>query len=200
MTDHYSTDELIKDYYHKQNLSADKLQQMTEIAQLKNQQTKPAAINWKQRWLAQRNISIAASLLLAAIISLQWIIATPTQQQLVASIAQEIAINHQKQFGSDFKAASYIGLRNAMKKLDFKLVDPDRLKARGLQILGGRYCSLHGQIAAQVRLKNDTGAIFTLYQTSSHDSFNTLTEHSQRANGVEIEMWNEGGVFLGIAG
>jgi len=210
MTDRDTTDEAVKGYYQKQNLSAHKLQQMIDIAQLPVQQGKgnrlapkqvnPNQINWKQRWLAQRNFSIAASLLLAAVISLQWIVSTPSQQQLIASIAQEIAINHQKQFDIDFAETSYAGLSNLMTKLDFKLVNPARLKEKGLQILGGRYCSLHGHIAAQVRLKNSSGTIFTLYQTSSHKSFKTLTEHEQRANGIEIEMWNEDGVFLGIAG
>jgi len=183
--------------------SIDKLQQMIDIAPLP-QQTRPDQIkeqfNWKQRWLAQRNISIAASLLLAAVISLQWIITTPAQQQLVASIAQESAINHQKQFDSDCAESSYAGLSNVMRKLDFKLVDPVRLKEKGFQILGGRYCSLNGRIAAQVRLKNSAGVVFTLYQTGSHEAFKSLTEHAERANGIKAEMWSEGGVFLGMAG
>ncbi len=203
MTDHDSTDKGVKDYYQKRTLSADKLQQLiniTQVPDITSLQIVAERVNGKQRWRAQRNISIAASLLLAAVILLQWIVAIPTQQQLVASIAQEIAINHQKQFNIDFAETSYASLSTLMTKLDFKLVDPARLKTRGFQILGGRYCSLHGQIAAQVRLKNSAGAIFTLYQTNSHDIFNTLTEHAQHANGIEIKMWNEGGVFLGIAG
>jgi len=208
MTDRSTTDEAVKGYYQKQNLSLHKLQQLIDIAQLPVQQSNrpapkqvnPKQINWKQRWLAQRNISIAASLLLATVISLQWIVSTPSQQQLIASIAQEIAINHQKQFDIDFAETSYSGLSKLMTKLDFKLINPSRLKGRDLQILGGRYCSLHGHIAAQVRLKNSSGTIFTLYQTSSHKSFRTLTEHEQLTNGIEIEMWNENGVFLGIAG
>ncbi|VAW83968.1 hypothetical protein MNBD_GAMMA16-1785 [hydrothermal vent metagenome] len=197
MTDHNPTDKAIKSYYQKQNLSADKLQQMVDIAQLPK---KPEEINWKLRWQTQRNISIAASLLLATVILFQWIFSTPTQQDLIASIAQEIAINHQKQFDSDFTETSYAELSNLMTKLNFKLVDPARLKEKGFQILGGRYCSLYGHIAAQVRLKNNAGVIFTLYQTGSHEAFKTLTEHTTQANGIEIEMWNEAGIFLGIAG
>lgn len=198
-----SIDRYIKTHYQQQTLSADKLQQLINIAEVPNRDADGSGtkqINLKQRWRLQRNISIAASLLLAAIISLQWLAAPQTQQQLITNIAQEIAINHQKQFNSDFAETSYADLSALMSKLDFKLVDPARLKAKGFQILGGRYCSLHGHIAAQVRLKNSAGAIFTLYQTNSHETFKNLTEHIQRANGIKIEMWQEDGVFLGIAG
>jgi len=200
MTDHAPANEAIKSYYQKQNLPSDKRQQMIDIAQLPEQQINPESVNWKNRLLAQRNISIAASLLFAVIVSFQWTVTPPTQQQLVASIAQEIAINHQKQFASDFAETSYAGLSNVMTKLDFKLIDSVRLKEKGLQILGARYCSLSGHIAAQVRLKNSAGVIFTLYQTNSHETFKKLTAHSQNANGIKINMWNEGGVFLGITG
>ncbi|MCF6323289.1 MAG: hypothetical protein L3J89_03030 [Gammaproteobacteria bacterium] len=58
---------------------------------------------------------------------------------------------------------------------------------KGFEILGGRYCSLNGHIAAQVRLKNSDGKIFTLYQTSSHETFDALTEHVQQAKGIDVE-------------
>jgi len=200
MSEHDVTDKAVKDYYQEKTLSAEKLQQLMDVAQLAEKKPAAEVVNWKSRWLIQRNISIAASLLLAVLILFQWMNVAPTQQQLVASIAKEIAINHQKQFASDFSASSYAGLSRVMAKLDFKLIDPERLRSKGFEILGGRYCSLSGHIAAQVRLKNSAGEIFTLYQTNSHETFKALTEHAARAKGIDIEMWNEGGVFLGIAG
>lgn len=200
MSEHDVTDKAVKDYYQEKTLSAEKLQQLMDVAQLAEKKPAAEVVNWKSRWLIQRNISIAASLLLAVLILFQWMNVAPTQQQLVASIAKEIAINHQKQFASDFSASSYAGLSRVMTKLDFKLTDPERLRSKGFEILGGRYCSLSGHIAVQVRLKNSAGEIFTLYQTNSHETFKALTEHAARAKGIDIEMWNEGGVFLGIAG
>jgi len=200
MSEHDVTDKAVKDYYQEKTLSAEKLQQLMDVAQLAEKKPAAEVVNWKSRWLIQRNISIAASLLLAVLILFQWMNVAPTQQQLVASIAKEIAINHQKQFASDFSASSYAGLSRVMTKLDFKLTDPERLRSKGFEILGGRYCSLSGHIAVQVRLKNSAGEIFTLYQTNSHETFKALTEHTARAKGIDIEMWNEGGVFLGIAG
>lgn len=200
MNNRNHTDDTIKEYYQTQNLSAEKLQQMIDIAQLPQQQSVSQERNIKQRWLIQRNLSVAASILLAVVISLQWLNPTPTQQQLVASIAQEIAINHQKQFDIEFAENSYASLNKLMGKLDFALISPEKLKTEGLQILGGRYCSLHGQIAAQIRLKNSEGVVFTLYQTRSDEKLKTLTEQSEHANGITIEMWQEDGVFLGVAG
>ncbi|MBL1261970.1 MAG: hypothetical protein COB33_015785 [Thiotrichaceae bacterium] len=200
MNENDAADKAIKAHYQRKALPAEKLQQLMDAAKLVEKKSEVEIIHWKSRWLMQRNVSIAASLLLAVVISFQWMNIAPTQQQLISSIAQEIAINHQKQFSSDFSGVSYAGLRGVMTKLDFKLIAPERLKSKGFKILGGRYCSLNGHIAAQVRLKNSKGEIFTLYQTSSHDIFSALTEHVERVKGVDIEMWNEGGVFLGMAG
>jgi hypothetical protein len=200
MSEQGLTDKAVKDYYQKKSLSAEKLQRLMDVAQLAEKKPVAEVVHWKSRWLMQRNILLAASLLLSVLVSFQWMNVAPTQQQLVASIAKEIAINHQKQFASDFSASSYAGLNRVMTKLDFKLIDSEKLRSKGFEIMGGRYCSLSGHIAAQVRLKNSAGEIFTLYQTSSHETFEALTEHVARAKGVDIEMWNEGGVFLGIAG
>ncbi len=200
MSENDATDKAVSHYYQKKALSAEKLQQLMDVAKLVEKKPGAKGINWKRRWVMQRNVSVAASLLLAVVILFQWMKVAPTQQQLVSSIAQEIAINHQKQFSSDFSEVSYAALNQVMIKLDFKLIDPERLKVNGFEILGGRYCSLSGHIAAQVRLKNSDGEIFTLYQTSSHEIFDSLTEHVQQAKGIDIEMWSEGGLFLGIAG
>ncbi len=200
MSKNDTTDKTVKHYYQKKALSAEKFQQLMGVAKLVENKPEVEIINWRTRWAMQRNVSIAASLLLMVVIAFQWINVTPTQQQLIENIAQEIAINHQKQFSSDFSEMSYAALNQVMTKLDFKLIDPERLKVKKFEILGGRYCSLSGYIAAQVRLKSSDGKIFTLYQTNSHEAFDTLTEHVERAKGVDIEMWNEGGLFLGIAG
>jgi len=200
MSEQDTTDKMVKGYYQKKGLSAEKLQQLMDTAQLAKENPAEETANLKTRWLMQRNISIAASLLLAAVILFQWINIAPSQQQVIANISEEIAINHQKQFASDFSEASYAGLSKVMLKLDFKLIDSERLESGEFEILGGRYCSLKGKIAAQIRLRNKEGKIFTLYQASSHEAFEGIPDHSSQARGIDIEMWNEGGVFLGIAG
>lgn len=203
MSDEQRVNQYVRAYYQGQRLPPEKLQQLigfAEKAQNARAQVEYIPAGWTQRLKFQRNVAVAASLLLASVISLQWLIATPTEQQFVGSIAQEIAINHRKQFAVEFSGNRYAQLARSMTKLDFTLVDPVRLKERGFEILGARYCSLQGQIAVQIRLKNRSGVTFTLYQTASEGLFEKLAEQVQLTDGLEIEMWNENGVFLGIAG
>ncbi|MCF6323290.1 MAG: hypothetical protein L3J89_03035 [Gammaproteobacteria bacterium] len=78
MSKNDATDKAVNNYYQKKTLSAQKLQQLMDVA--------------------------------------------PTQQQLVENIAQEIAINHQKNL-----QVSYAALNQVMTKLGFRLIDPKRL-------------------------------------------------------------------------
>lgn len=203
MSDEQQMNRYINEFYQGQSLSQGRLEQLINIAEVKQmgrERAEAVPRDRKGRLMLQRNVAIAASLLLASVISLQWSLSVPTERQLVANIAQEIAINHQKQFAIEFSGDNYTKLNGVMEKLDFTLVDPVRLKTRGLEILGARYCSIQGQIAAQIRLRNSAGVSFTLYQTTSAERFKKLAEQMQIVDGVAVEMWNEEGVFLGISG
>ena len=114
-------------------------------------------------------------------------------------IADEIAMNHNKRLDVEFVSTSYAELRRAMDRLDFSLVEPRRSDAEGWRLAGARYCSIRGQLAAQLRLETDDGEIVTLYQTAWTDDLNGLDGRQIGAGGLAVELWQEDGVFLGLA-
>lgn len=127
--------------------------------------------------------SIATSLLvLMAIVSL-WapITSSPllpdglTQQQssLAKQIAKEVVKNHIKLKPLDIQTQSITDIQQFFTQLDFspvssqQLVNP-LLQSHGgptaHQLLGGRYCSIKGVSAAQLRYQQNDNALSTLYQ------------------------------------
>ena len=66
-------------------------------------------------------------------------------------IGEEIAMNHNKQLAVEVPAATYDGLANNLDKLDFRPFEPLYVDTE-LQLLGARYCSIQGNIAAQIKL------------------------------------------------
>lgn len=114
-------------------------------------------------------------------------------------VAQEISLNHNKQLMLEFPADSYLALRKQMSKLDFILRPSTRITSSQYQLLGGRYCSIQGHLAAQLKLEDDRGDIHTLYQTLRTGELTKLTDGSLQMNGLNISLWYEAGLLYGMA-
>ncbi len=118
---------------------------------------------------------------------------------LARAIASEIAMNHEKQLDADFVTASHAELRRVMDKLDFSLAESRRILAPGLRLVGARYCSIRGQLAAQLRFRSGDEEMLTVYQTALTDELARIGTAQVRADDVLVELWSEGDVFLGVA-
>jgi len=115
-------------------------------------------------------------------------------------VAKEIAVNHNKRLAIEFPASDYRALNRMMSKLDFSSVGSSRLPVEQYQLLGGRYCSLQGQLALQLKLKDRAGNRYTLYQTPLSKTLAVIPEGEQLIDGLRITLWREGGLLLGLAG
>jgi len=73
--------------------------------------------------------------------------------ELASLVLQEAAMNHQSKLQLDIDARDMDTLQSGMQRLDFDLSIPDALAA-GYELLGGRYCTIGGQLAAHLRLEN----------------------------------------------
>ncbi|MEM6393405.1 MAG: hypothetical protein AAF797_11580 [Planctomycetota bacterium] len=120
------------------------------------------------------------------------------------SIASEIALNHRKELGLEFPAEKdivmddYAALNRMMPKLDFVMVAPE--PGHGTSALvGGRYCSIDGHIAAQLRLVCDQGKRQTLYQFADHADFAAMAPGEATVNGVTVTLWRQSGLIFGLA-
>ncbi len=67
-------------------------------------------------------------------------------------VFKEAALNHRSKFKYDVVASDVDSIVDGMHRLDFDVELPDAL-ASGFELVGGRYCTLGGHLAAHIRLQ-----------------------------------------------
>ena len=68
-----------------------------------------------------------------------------------------------------------------------------------LRLLGARYGSIGGRLAAQLYLEDDDGEAVTLVQTALVAELEEIEWAELRAGGLRVDLWKEDGVFLAMA-
>lgn len=193
-------DDRLKDFYQGQGLSPERLSRLCSMAEeypsLDTQRQPPIQRSFRRQRLAYA--LVAAAILLAVGILVQWL-RPSSSESLAQAVAGEIAMNHKKQLALEFQASDYGDLRRQMEKLDFPLTAPADPEAARLRLLGARYCSIQGRLAAQVRLRDDAGHIHTLYETEASQKLRAAVSSQLRADGIRVRTWTEKGVFYGLA-
>ena len=112
---------------------------------------------------------------------------------------REVAMNHATRLSFEFEGESLAALDTSMNQLPFALSEPSRLP-EDLEVLGSRYCSLSGQLAAHVKLREGkTGRPLSLFVTNSATTLNQLDGESGYVDGIEVELFYEGGLFYALA-
>ena len=205
--------EHLRQYYEGQRLSSETIAHLGAMAEARStgagRKTKPASTGdriWPRRWLGG-GLAAAALALVVVFIGVyspersteRGPSARLTGAGLTEAIAREIARNHRKQEKVQFVARDFVELRRKMPKLDFPTIASARLDLERLRLLGGRYCSLRGQIANQIMLKDDKGRIHTLYETRASDAMVGFTEGELKIDGLRVSLWRESGLLFGHA-
>lgn len=119
-----------------------------------------------------------------------------------AGIANEIAYNHNKTLSLEFKGQSIPEISPHFSKLDFKLVPSTHARIPKLKLVGGRYCSINKQLAAQLRLiEAENQEPLSWYQVPLPPNQKGLNQEVEvYSNGVRVIMWTEKGVLHVLAG
>ncbi|MDH5730751.1 MAG: hypothetical protein OEZ58_17320 [Gammaproteobacteria bacterium] len=192
----------LKEFYQQQKLANKKLQHLFEMDALHQTDSPlpqslaqpPAAVLPSQAtgsaWLW------VASMLFVLLLSVLQMQSENVDQR----VAKEIALNHNKHLNVEFKTPHVTELNSVMHKLDFQLTTPSQNDVSRLQLVGARYCSIQGNLAAQLQLRNAKGEHYTLYQTPVVDDIQALRSQTWVVDGVEIRHWQEAGLFFGLAG
>jgi hypothetical protein len=121
-------------------------------------------------------------------------------------IANEVALNHLKQRPLEVEGADMASLQAYFAELDFRLVQTSFDDPARDRMLGGRYCSIQGVTAAQLRLSDDKGRIKTLYQVPYEASrFGALPDIGSgeipwvtQVRGLTVELWVEKGLLFAL--
>lgn len=122
-------------------------------------------------------------------------------------IGSEVAKNHINLRPLEIQTSSIKVIRNFLTELDFLPVESVFLKGSTKDLIGGRYCSIQGITAAQLRLKDsETGQIQSLYQTIYDEKvFSGLPELKENqkpitvySKGLAVDIWVEKGLLFAL--
>ena len=116
-------------------------------------------------------------------------------------ISKEIAYNHNSQMQMEVFSESIDDIQGHLNRLGFSLIESAFLDGKNWELVGGRYCSISGKIAAQLQIKNiDTAKIYTFYQAKLPDKFfNIIQDKEISVDGVKVKIWQENGLLMGLA-
>lgn len=129
------------------------------------------------------------------------------KQSMVQLIASEVVKNHLNLKPLEVHTNNIDGLIHYFTQLDFLLRPSREVSDFKDSLLGGRYCSLQGITAAQLRLKTPTSRTAnTLYQTEYRKAvFGPLPDIDQNqrplvawAKGIKVRIWVEKGVLFAV--
>lgn len=118
------------------------------------------------------------------------------------SILAEIAGHHQQPSNITIKSSSLNEIGDQLSKLSFALINSTKLSSEVWQFLGGSYCSINGELAAQLKVLNrENNKIYTFYQAEYPDELllDTAISSITDEQGIEVSIWKEGGLLLGLA-
>jgi hypothetical protein len=196
-------DRRMKGFYERQSLDEETLDLLkTTIAVVGGHpDVVPARMWWPRLRLVRHQAfqAAAAVLFLIAAVTTWYGIRDIHPSALDRQVAAEIALNHNKQLRLEYETVDMAELRTAMDKLDFAPVDPQRLQDGGYFLVGARYSSIGATLAVQLRMTDDLGRPYTLYQFRDGEAFADLTETTLDVDGVRVILWRESGLVLALA-
>lgn len=187
----------VKDYVESQQLSNEQLETLTKLI---NSRHAKSSRNKEFKLRA-----IAAALVVSIALGMFWGIGARNQTNVSQLIAEEVAHNHLKMKPMEVSSGSLNEVRAYFSKLDFSLSRSNFVVNNNLQLIGGRYCSIQGETAAQLRMKDiTTGDIQIFYQAPyNKDMFRDLPKLRQGqepvrhyVNGIGVDVWVEKGLLF----
>ena len=154
----------------------------------------PAKLKW---------IGVVASLLLFV-----GIIVSQTSTNLPLAIANEVAMNHIKMKPLEVRSQNLNALRGYFTELDFSVTSSKEFGLPQSGLLGGRYCSIQGVSAAQIRyLDSSRNGKVTLYQVGYDKALYGELPNVEKGDkpkvmlvkGIKVRLWVEKGLLMAEA-
>ncbi len=198
MTDKFDRlNKSVDKFYRSKSMSPEMLAHLKESIENKDlQSSEPDSGVDERTYYVRQYMAVAAIfILLVGFYLLQSFVSNRWHED----VSRQVVKNHLKALAMEHRTSSYIELASALDKLDFALAEPTF--EGDYELLGGRYCSIDQQIAAQINLESSEGEHCTLYQFKL--PVNLLARFPDRktlqVDGVTVELWKENGLGMGLA-
>lgn len=148
----------------------------------------------------------AASLFVVALVFAGQAYLTYQNTAMVAAIVKEVTANHAKLKPLEVTGNQLDSVARYFNQLDFV----PRNSAIDIHLeqllIGGRYCSIQGHTAAQLRIQNQSGTLSTLFETKyDPDTFKMIPNLDEGQaplvkfmNGYRVQLWVEKGIVMAL--
>lgn len=201
-----SIDKALRAHYASKSLSETQLNNLWEMQlnAFDTQSSVETKTSWWNRLLPDtRNYRYAfyvtAFMLLGCLFAVYSLLDRAPLSQRIMS---EIVYNHKQDMPIEIASSSLADISKYLSKLNFSMVLPGVLSDPNWKLLGGRYCSINGKIAAQLKVKNlKDNTTYTFYQAAIDEDLeeSNTTSMSDTIDGVGVSIWREQGLLQGLA-
>lgn len=193
----------VREHLELNTLTEYQLQKLESLSeQVKTENVRPDNVQNKSIY----PMAIAGAVVAFLLVFL-WAPLVNEQTDVRERIALEVAANHVKLKPLEIETSNIEGIRAYFNKLDFLPVNSRLVSDAGLELIGGRYCSLQGITAAQLRVKKPgSNVVQTLYQAEYRkDIFENmpLLEEGEAPvdiymKGIKVRIWVEKGLLFAL--
>lgn len=198
-----SLKESVREYVESSALTDDQLQKLESLfGPVKFENTAPENVQRKSTYPLAIVGAVAVFLLVLLLTTF-----ITEQGDVRERIAKEVATNHIKSKPLEIKTTNMEDIRSYFKKLDFLPVNSRLISDAGFELIGGRYCSLQGVVAAQLKIKKpNSNVVQTLYQTEYRkdifENMPSLEEGGEPVDiymkGIKVRIWVEKGLLFAL--
>ena len=177
----------LREHYARARMSDSRIEQILAAT--------PAKVTPPRVWYARLG-SVAAALVVGlAVLHFHLI-----ERDITTRVLAEIAMNHGKQLDVEVASGDPAIVAQALDRLDVPVRPPGQWPAR-YALLGGRYCSIQGGLAAQLKLRDrESGELYTLYATRLTPDLEAVADTAILYDDVGITLWHRRDVFFALAG
>jgi len=178
-------DQKIVDHYQARALPADRLELILDTSRK------------ARRWRFVPAYAVAAMVMLAVIVLMH-------QRSLVTqrtSLAlREAAMNHITKLQLDVEAGRIDTLQSGLGKLPFNIELPDNPVFGKLALLGGRYCTISGNLAAHLKFSDpESKQQYSLFVTPYSGNLEAMESVVVEMSGIEVNLWRENDIVYAMA-
>lgn len=195
---------IYKEHADSKSLNADQLQALQQLQKAHTQ-----SIPEKPKRLPKLFTIAASVLIIVTGVLLGTLTTLKHSPSVLQSIADEVVYNHLKQMPLEVSGTTVASVRDYFTKLNFVPAESRYLAQLGLNLEGGRYCSIQGVTAAQLRLQAPAQIETkrTLYQAADRPELYAHLPNYEVgekptiawSKGVKVSVWREKGVLFALA-
>ncbi|MBV1880811.1 MAG: hypothetical protein KUG82_04220 [Pseudomonadales bacterium] len=199
---HYVSKELSDDRWEALDNLQRQEQHQQQIPLNSNEKASASLFDLLFKLKDKRHLAIAASVLIVlALFPLQNWISGYQDSSTLDLIVAEVAYNHNKRMNVELESTNLTAIGDYLDRLDFSLIQSRVMDSARFSLVGGRYCSIQGELAAQLKIKdNETGELLTFYQFKRPKDFHIETVIQKRSAGALVKVWQEGDLLMSLAG